>query len=107
MITAREFITKEIDRLSSLISNGIDKESNLQLKKELSDAIHLLEMFDYYQISKKTIDMILELPDSRTGYSDYRIMNDCESDDPAQWIELKINDKKIKLSEGDIIIKKK
>ncbi|MGE8555467.1 MAG: hypothetical protein ACN6OB_16230 [Chryseobacterium jejuense] len=107
MITAREFITKEIDRLSSLISNGIDKESNLQLKKELSDAIHLLEMFDCYQISKKTIDMILELPDSRTGYSEYRIMNDCESDDPAQWIELKINDKKIKLSEGDIIIRKK
>lgn len=107
MIKAREFISKEIDKLNSLISNGIDKESNLLLKRELSDAIHLMELFDRYQISKKTIDTVLELPDSNTGYSDYRIMNDCESDDPAQWIELSINNEKIRLSEGDVIIRKK
>ncbi|MBP2617804.1 hypothetical protein [Chryseobacterium jejuense] len=107
MITARNFITEEIDRLNHLISKGVDKESNVLLKKELSDTIHVLDIFDCYQISKKTIDTIFELPDSHTGYSDYRIMNDCESDDPTQWVELKINDEKIKLSEGDIIIRKK
>lgn len=107
MEKAKEFITKEIDKLKGLISSGADKESNVQLKKELSDLIHLLDLFDHYQISKTTIDTLFELPHSNTGYSDYRIINDCESDDPAQWIELKINDEKIKLSEGDIIIRMK
>lgn len=107
MIKAKELITKEMDRLTHLISNGVDKESNIALKSELSDVIHLLDMFNHYQISKKTIDTITELPDSPTGYSDYRIMNDCESDDPAQWVELKINEKNIRLSEGDILIRKK
>ncbi|BAP31222.1 uncharacterized protein CHSO_2185 [Chryseobacterium sp. StRB126] len=107
MKSAKEFITKEINRLNGLISKKGDQESNVLLKKELSNVIHLLEVFDRFQISKKTIDAIFELPDSHTGYSDYRIMNDCESDDPMQWVELKINDENIKLSEGDIIIRKK
>ena len=107
MIGAREFISKEIEKLNGLISNGIDKESNTQLKKELSELMYLLAISDRYQISKKTIDTMLELPDSNTGYSDYRIINDCESDDPAQWIEIRINNKEIRLSEGDIIIRKK
>lgn len=107
MITAREFLTSEINRLNGLISNGVDKESNILLKKDLSGIIHALDMFECYQINEKSIDRIVELPDSHTGYSDYRIMNDCESDDPAQWIELKINNETIRLSEGDIIIRKK
>lgn len=59
MIAARKFMTNEINRLNGLISKGIDKESNVLLKKELSDTIHILEIFDRYQISKKTIDTIL------------------------------------------------
>ncbi|REC63973.1 hypothetical protein DRF65_04550 [Chryseobacterium pennae] len=104
---AKELIAKEIDTLNDLIHKGIDKESNIQLKKDLSDSIHLLDMFDRYEINKRTVDDIWSLPDFNTGYSDYRIINDCESDDPAQWIELSINNEKIRLSEGDIIIRKK
>ncbi|WP_347217326.1 hypothetical protein [Chryseobacterium sp.] len=104
---AKEFITNEIEKLNGLISNGINKESNIQLKKELSELIHLLDISNRYQLRKNTMDAILELPDSRTGYSDYRIMIDCESDDPAQWVELRINGNNIRLSEGDIIIRKK
>ncbi|WP_160139604.1 hypothetical protein [Chryseobacterium sp. c4a] len=107
IMTAREFIVREIEKLNDLISNEVNKESNVQLKEELSETVHLLDMFNGYQISKKTVDMILELPDFRTGYSDYRIINDCESDDPKQWVELNINNENVRLSDGDIIIKKK
>ncbi|MDN3693593.1 hypothetical protein QWZ06_15505 [Chryseobacterium tructae] len=107
MMTAKEFIANEIEKLNDLISNEAHTESTIQLKKELSEAVYVLDIFDRYQISKKTIDMILELPDSHTGYSDYRIINDCESDDVKQWVELNINNENIRLSDGDLIIKKK
>lgn len=106
-MTARDFIASEINKLNDLISKNIDKESNLNLKKELSETLYLLNIFDEYQISKKTIDTIIELPSSSTGYSDYRIINDCESDDPDHWLEVSINEEKIRLAEGDIVIRKK
>ncbi|MGE8433349.1 hypothetical protein [Chryseobacterium joostei] len=106
-MTAKEFIAGEIDKLNDLISREVNKESNLQLKKELSETIYLLSILDNHQINKKTIKTILELPDSNTGYSDYRIINDCESDNPGHWIEVNIHNEKLRLAEGDIIIKKK
>lgn len=106
-MTARDFIASEINKLNDLISKNIDKESNLKLKKELSEALYLLSIFDEYQISKKTIDTIIELPSSNTGYSDYRIINDCESHNPDHWLEVSINEEKIRLAEGDIVIRKK
>ncbi|MFP3833603.1 hypothetical protein [Chryseobacterium sp. SIMBA_028] len=106
-MTAKEFITKEIGRLSKLISKNIHKESNLQLKKELSEIIYLVSLFEKHQINKKNIKAILELPDSDTGYSDYRIINDGESDNPDHWIEVSIHNEKLTLAEGDVIIKKK
>lgn len=106
-MTVQEFIKKEVDKLNDLINKEIDRESNLQLRKELSETIYLLNVFDNYQISKKTIESILELPNSNTGYSEYRIINDCESDNPNYWIEISIHNEKIRLTEGDIIIRKK
>ncbi|MDM1555206.1 hypothetical protein PYS58_01270 [Chryseobacterium indologenes] len=107
MERAKEFIAKEIEKLAGLISEGIDKESNVQLKNELTELMYVLDISHRYQICKNTIGSMLELPNSDTGYSDYRIINDCETDDPDQWIELKINNEEVKLSEGDLIIRKK
>ncbi|PWN66110.1 hypothetical protein [Chryseobacterium oncorhynchi] len=106
-MTAKEFIVREIDELNDLISREGNKESHLQLKKELSETLYLLSIFDNHQINQKTIKTILELPDSNTGYSDYRIINDCESDNPDHWIEVSIHNEKLRLGAGDIIIKKK
>lgn len=39
--------------------------------------------------------------DMNTGYSEYRLMNDCETDDIKQWIEFKDH---IGLTTGDFII---
>lgn len=106
-MTVREFIAQEIDRLNRLIEQNIDKESNIRFKQELSQTSYLLGIFENYKINKNTVEKILELPDSDTGYSEYRIINDCESDNPGCWIELRVKEEKIRLTEGDIIIKKK
>lgn len=106
-MTVKEFIIKEIDSLNILIAEGKDKEANIQLKKNLSETLYLLNIFEKYQIKKEAVETVFELPVSHTGYSDYRIMNDCESDDPGRWVEVSISGDKIRLSEGDIVIRKK
>ncbi|EFC2602492.1 hypothetical protein CT362_004950 [Escherichia coli] len=55
----------------------------------------------------ESIDNIIKLVDKNTGYSDYRIMNDCESDDRNLWIEYDNGHGNITLNAGDILIKMK
>ncbi|MCX8642911.1 MULTISPECIES: hypothetical protein [unclassified Gilliamella] len=50
------------------------------------------------------IDNILPILDQHTGYSEFRIMNDCESNNPNLWIEYQYHGKHIRLSPGDIVI---
>jgi len=106
-MTVKEFVIKEIDSLNILIAEGKDKEANIQMKKNLSETLYLLDLFEKYQLKKENVETVFELPVSSTGYSDYRIINDCESDDPDRWVEVSISGEKIRLSEGDIVIRKK
>ena len=47
---------------------------------------------------------IVELPDMQTGYSEFRIMNDCETDDISQWVELTKDNYPVTMTLGDILI---
>ena len=47
---------------------------------------------------------IIELPDMKTGYSGFRIMNDCETDDINKWIELEKDNHPVFMTTGDILI---
>ena len=42
-----------------------------------------------------------------TGYSEYRIINDCESDNKELWIEYIYEDNRIRLYPGDLLVKMK
>jgi hypothetical protein len=104
---ARAFLADEIKRIQNLIEENRDKESNIKLKQELSQIIYLLDILNIHTINKNTIETVVELPPSDTGYSEYRVINDCESDHSENWIELSLNNQPLRLAEGDIIIKKK
>lgn len=49
------------------------------------------------------IDEIAILSEAQTGYSEYRIMNDCESDNRTLWIEYKAG--QFRLTSGDWLLK--
>ena len=72
--------------------------------QEYDSAIDWLKKIDNLQLKHPKRYEIIELPDPKTGYSEYRIMNDCETDDINQWIELKIDDVPISAIMGDILI---
>lgn len=53
------------------------------------------------------MEKIIPLINTYTGYSEYRVMNDCESDNKELWIEYIYENNKIRLNTGDILVKMK
>ncbi len=76
----------------------------LTLKLQLDAAIAALEFCERHQIRPEA--PVTVLPDLKTQSpsSAFRIAEDHESDNKANWVELEINDWHLELSPGDIII---
>lgn len=76
----------------------------LTLKLQLDAAIAALEFFERYQIKPNA--PVTVLPDLKTQSpsSAYRVAEDHESDNQANWVELEINEWHLELHPGDIII---
>lgn len=99
MLNIIDFIKKE---LSELHYNEIDKELRLKLNILYNFAIYLKDHDVFGRLDK-----IIKLDDMNTGYSEYRILNDCESDDSKFWIEYTNNNEVVRLNSGDLLIKMK
>ena len=76
----------------------------LALKHQLDSAIAALELCQRFQIRPDAPATVL--PDLRTMTPScaYRVMEDQETDDRTQWVELDIEGYHLELSPGDIII---
>lgn len=73
---------------------------------EIDKSIYFLELLSKFNISPNEINTFIELPVSKTGYSEYRIMNDCESENRNFWLELMHNGKPIRCFGKDLIMLK-
>ncbi|MFN4364437.1 hypothetical protein [Chryseobacterium hispalense] len=107
MELAKNMILLEIETINELIKRNDNKNENLKLKKELLEVLFLIDLSEEYDISKNNIENILKMPGKNTGYSEYRIIDDCESDDPLNWIEAEFKNEKVRLYDNDIVIKLK
>lgn len=89
-----------VEKLKSKENTDVNIKRIAQIKKSINwiNKISELELKDVDKYE------IVELPDMNTGYSEYRLMNDCETDDIKQWIEFKDH---IGLTTGDFIISMK
>ena len=86
------------------LRDSSDHAEALTLKLQLDNAIATLELCERYRISPEAT--VTVLPDLRTMTPScaYRVVEDNETDNQADWIELEINDYHLELSPGDIII---
>ena len=95
-----EIIKYLISRKHQLKKNGQHSQSD-----NIDILIKLAKSLEHATIIGK-VNKILILPFTQT-YSEYRLMNDCESDDPSFWVEFCDNGETFRLTDGDILIKTK
>ena len=101
-----EYLKKERESLLNQIKNGSQNE--IKNKVEIDTAIKWLEKINELELTQPDKYDFLRLPDMKTGYSEYHIMNDCESDDINNWIELKDSEEyPVTLIFDDILISRK
>ncbi len=96
----RERLLEEIKSCDSLeMKAGLIGIKNLV---EYSSA--LLKKYEEYDVKLKSV--FTKLPDQkvRTPGSEYRIIEDYESDDNKYWEEVICSCKQVRLHEGDVII---
>ena len=94
-------IIKRIDNEINLL-----KCSNYELKIKLN----LLKKFALFLSQNRMqgkIDKIIPIIEMNTGYSEYRIINDCESDNKELWLEYIYENNIIRIYPGDLLVKMK
>ena len=88
------------------IRNG--EHGEIESKVQVENAISWLEKIMELELKHSNSYDFIKLPDMRTGYSEYHILNDCEIEDMGNWIELKNEEgKPITLIMDDVIIRSK
>jgi hypothetical protein len=101
MKTAIDYLEQRKDEIKSELKNGNKNENLLVELKEINTSINWLKKIHEFKLKNVEKYEIVELPDMNTGWSFYRIMNDCETDDRNYWIELPIP---VEMCMGDILI---
>jgi len=111
MKTVKQLIEDELQKIIhqlkevSLLQE--EKQALLSYKKELEQLLFLKKLSDTYYLEPATIERIIVLPPPRTDFSNFRLVDDAETEEKQWWEELKIENKPIWLCEGDILIKKR
>jgi len=107
MNKVKEYIISELNEVEKDIKQNVDKTSNISLKNELLDMLHLIDLYEKYKLKRKNIENIIILPDIYTCAAEYRVVNDCESENRKYWQEIEIDESPIRLHSADLIIKMK
>ena len=104
----KKYIQSKLNNIEAELKRAKSNKLNfIAQKNQLLDMLFLIEIYEKYDISRKNIDKIVILPNTKTDMSEYRLMEDNDLDDKQYWQELVIEEEKIKLHSNDIIIKKK
>jgi hypothetical protein len=101
MNVAIDYLEQRKSEIKDKLKNENKNEDLLVELKEINNSINWLNKINELKLKNVEKYEIVELPDMNTGYSFYRIMNDCETDDRNDWVELDIP---AKMCMGDILI---
>lgn len=99
-----EILKKMISIITNSIKNSSSKSRLIAKKKEFESLLRLLNWAKKNEIVAGQIVYTLPANIINSPSSNYRIVDDCETDDQTQWIELTIDNEKLFLTAGDKII---
>ena len=111
MKTAKQLIEDElhktIHQLKEVSLLQEEKQTLVSYKKELEQLLFLKKLSDTYHLEPVAIERIIVLPPPRTDFSNFRLVDDAETEEKQCWEELKIENEPLWLCEGDVLIKKR
>ena len=111
MKTAKQLIEDELHKtiyqLKEVSLLQEEKQALVSYKKELEQLLFLKKLSDTYHLEPVAIERIIVLPSPRTDFSNFRLVDDAETEEKQWWEELKIENEPLWLCEGDILIKKR
>ena len=103
----KDCIISELNEVEKYIKQNVAKVSNISRKNELLDMLYLIDLYEKYNLKRKNIESIITLPNIYTSAAEYRVIDDCESENRQCWQEIEINGTPIRLHSADLIIKMK
>ncbi|WP_282016280.1 hypothetical protein [Marinifilum flexuosum] len=97
------FIIK--DSIEKLLEEVIKDKNTEERARRIIELKSILKIIKSIELSSnfKGVEKISRLPITKTDFSEFRVIDDTDSDDRSLWIELE----DLKLSEGDLIIELK
>ncbi len=92
------------ETVAALRSDSGDRSVELALKRELDRAIACVELCDRYAIDPQGKVTVLPESRTRTPSSEYRLVEDHETDDRAHWTEVHVDGEPVRPAPGDAIL---
>jgi hypothetical protein len=92
------------DSVLEQLKDPASKSEALRLKLQLDDAIGCLRPCERYQITPNALVVRLPDPQTNTPSSEFRIIEDQETDQREKWIEVMIDGSPIRPLPGSLLI---
>lgn len=91
------------------VAEGEAHTQILEGKRELDTAIQWLKKIKILELNNVNDYIFTKLPETKMAFSEYKIVETLEYDDPKDWQEVKLTneDEEVWLYEGDWVIKSK
>jgi hypothetical protein len=92
------------DNLVEQMGDPAPRSEDLRLKLQLDDAIACLRLCEKHQIRPDAMLVRLPEPQTRTPSSEYRVVEDQETDGREHWIEVMINGVPLRPAPGSVVV---
>ena len=89
------------------LSDSQRRADLIALRSEISCAVQRLVLCEKWGINPRSRIQVLPAQKCRTPSSEYRIMEDCETDDRHWWVEADFDGQVCRPNEGDLIIQRR
>lgn len=103
LIAARDVVVAQLRDESK---HGRESQAILSHKFELDRAIGCLQLCERYGIQPGAAVIVLPEKNTTTPLSEYRVVEDCETDDRAGWIEVEVEGSPVRPIPGALIVER-
>ena len=101
---AIELIEAEVAKLEVQLSAVEGDEVFVQRKDSLLKSLRLLRQLSDYEVSPKAKIHSLPFPDRSGHFSEFRLLDDQETEERSDWTELEIEGEPVRAIVGDVLI---